>query len=62
MNKNAVMLYDPQMGARHPYPSHAAQYREWHNNPAWLYNPWTGVQRKLRHIAVDPEGHHITDD
>ncbi len=50
------MLIDPAFGTDKPYPSHAAQYREYHGRCAWLYNPWTGKDRHPSDIGSDPTG------
>jgi len=50
------MRYDPVTGHHHPYPSHAAQYREFHGKVAWMYNPWTRAQRDARDIGSDVTG------
>lgn len=50
------MRYDPVTGHQHPYPSHAAQYREFHGRVAWLYNPWTRARRDARDIGSDVTG------
>lgn len=32
--QEALMVFDPADGTRHPYPSHAAQWRAHHGNSA----------------------------
>lgn len=54
-----VMLCDPVSGSEKPFPSQAAQYREWHGKIAWLYNPWTGEKRIHADVATDPFGYSI---
>ena len=56
--QNSRMLYDPVEGIdkRQPYPSHAAQYRAYHGNVAWLYNPWNGLKIDPRDIGSDVLG------
>jgi hypothetical protein len=54
--QQAVMRFDPGTGERRPYPSHAAQYRQYHGAVAWLFNPWTGARRDPRDIGSDVFG------
>lgn len=54
--QQALMKFDPATGLPQPYPSHAAQYREWHGLVAWLFNPWTGERRDPRDIGSDVQG------
>ena len=56
--QESLMKYDPAEGTdyQQPYPSHAAQYREYHGKVAWLYNPWTGFKRDPRDIGSDVLG------
>lgn len=54
--QNKLMKFDPATNEPKPYPSHAAQYREWHGQVAWLYNPWTGSMRDPRDIGSDVFG------
>lgn len=56
------MRYDPVTAMNHPYPSHAAQYREFHGKVAWLYNPWTKARRDARDIGSDVTGLLICSD
>lgn len=51
-----LMKYDPGTGMAEPYPSHAGQYRKYHGNMAWLFNPWTGNQRNPFDIGSDVAG------
>jgi hypothetical protein len=52
-----LMKYDPATKDEKPYPSHAAQWRDWHGHKtAWLYNPWTGEQRKAEDVGSDTTG------
>lgn len=51
-----LMKFDPATGVEHPYPSHAAQWREWHGTTAWLFNPWTGDPRTPQDIGSDTFG------
>lgn len=57
--QEALMLFDPTTGKRTPYPSHAAQYRQYHGIAAWLYNPWTGAVRSALDVGSDPHGRLI---
>lgn len=56
------MRFDPATGEERPYPSHAAQWREWHGHMAWLINPWTGERRRASDVSSDPEGLLIVPD
>lgn len=56
-----VMNYDPAYGTPVPFPPHAVDYREFHGEIAWLYNPWTGAKRDPRDIGSDVLGHLIVD-
>jgi hypothetical protein len=52
-----LMKYDPATRDEKPYPSHAEQWRDWHGHKtAWLYNPWTGEQRKAEDVGSDTIG------
>lgn len=60
MSQNKLMKYDPATGAERPFPSHAAQWREYHGKMvAWLYNPWTGARRRAADVGSDPQGFGI---
>ena len=61
MSQNKLMKFDPAYGTPKPYPSHAAQYRKWHGQVAWLFNPWTGMQRDPRDIGSDVTGLAIVE-
>jgi hypothetical protein len=52
-HQEEIMKYDPGTNKENPYPSHAAQYRKYHGNSAWLYNPWSGDLRALSDIGSD---------
>lgn len=55
-----LMKFDPADGSERPYPSHAAQWRDWHGHgTAWLFNPWTGQRRDARDVGSDVVGHLI---
>lgn len=56
MSQDQRMDFDPAFGTPKPYPSHAEQYRQYHGGIAWLYNPWTGMQRNPRDIGADVQG------
>ena len=53
---NELMKYDPATGWSKPYPSHAAQWREYNGTTAWLFNPWTGGRRNAQDVGSDPFG------
>lgn len=59
-----VMKFDPATGTRQPYPSDAMQYREYHGNTAWLFDPWDGRRRSASDVGSDVTGILIrsTDD
>ena len=55
--QNILMKFDPATGEERPYPSHAAQWREWHGvGTAWLFDPWTGRCRDARDVGSDVYG------
>lgn len=51
-----LMRYDPATGDLKPYPSEANQWRQYHGQTAWLFNPWTGKRRDARDVGSDPFG------
>lgn len=57
--QSTLMKFDPAIGTERPYPSHAAQWREYHGNAAWLFNPWSGERRFAGDVGVDPFGRLI---
>lgn len=58
--QQALMRFDPATGEAKPYPSHAAQWREWHGHrTAWLFNPWTGGRRNAGDVGSDVLGQLI---
>lgn len=38
-HQDTLMQFDPATGSEKPYPSHAEQWREYHRNDAFLFNP-----------------------
>jgi len=54
-----VSLVDPATGAGRPYPSHAAQWRIYHGQTAWLFIPWSGDRRDARDVGSDCFGYAI---
>ena len=54
--QNTLMKIDPAFGTERPYPSHAAQWRDWHGRQAWLFNPWSGQRRHPSDIGSDQFG------
>ena len=54
--QDSLMKFDPSTGDPHPYPSHAQQWREWHGDKAWLFNPWTGERRDASVVGSDTFG------
>ena len=51
-----LMKFDPATGEERPYPSHAAQWRNWHGVAAWLFDPWTGKRRNAYDVGSDVHG------
>ena len=60
--QEALMLFDPADGKERPYPSNASQYRKFHKQLAWIYNPWTGLLRSSQEIAADLYGLLLISD
>lgn len=57
---HSLMKFDPATGDEKPYPSHAAQWRDWHGHAtAWLFNPYTGIRRDARDVGSDMRGYLI---
>ena len=54
--QGALLKFDPVDGSKKPYPSSAKQYRSYHGNVAWLYNPWNGKKRNPFDIGNDVFG------
>ncbi len=54
--QHTLMKFDPAFKTIQPYPSHAAQWRDWHGEIAWLFNPWDGSARSPLDIGSDPFG------
>lgn len=61
MTQEKMMVVDPATGGEKPYPSHAAQWREYHGKAAWLFNPWTGGRRNAMDVGSDTFGLAIND-
>ncbi len=57
-----LMKYDPATGVEKPYPSSPNEYREYHGKVAWLYNPYTGVQRNAMDVGSDILGLLLLDE
>jgi len=57
--QHTLMRFDPATGQGRPYPSHAAQWREYNGPTAWLFNPWTGDKRSPLDVGSDVFGHLI---
>lgn len=51
-----LMRFDPAYGTPAPYPSHPKQYRLYHGNIAWLFNPYSGSRRHPLDVGTDPFG------
>lgn len=58
---SSLMRFDPADGSEKPYPSEANQYRKYHGQVAWLFNPYTGAKRDPRDIGTDVFGELITE-
>ncbi len=59
--QQSLMKFDPATGEDKPYPSHADQYRKFHGEVAWLFNPWTGCKRHPSVIGSDVFGSGIKE-
>ena len=59
MAQDNLMKFDPATGESMPFPSHAQQYRDYHGEVAWLFNPWTGSKRNPLDIGSDVFGKGI---
>lgn len=57
----ALMKFDPAAGTENPYPSHPEQYREYHGQVAWLFNPYNGERRSALAVGGDPFGFLVHD-
>jgi len=57
--QQTLMRFDPATGDSTPYPSHAAQWREFNGEMAWLFNPWNGERRHAGDVGSDRFGHLI---
>ena len=58
-HQDTIMKFDPATGAEKPYPSHAEQWRQYHLNDAFLFNPWSGTRRLAGDVGTDPRGYAI---
>jgi hypothetical protein len=56
MAQEKLMVFDPATGDEKPYPSHAEQWREYHGQKAWLFNPWYGTRRRAEDVGSDTFG------
>jgi len=52
----SLLKFDPATGTETPYPSHPEQYRKFHGQVAWVFNPFTGERRDARDIGSDTFG------
>lgn len=52
----SLLKFDPATGTESPYPSHPEQYRKFHGQVAWVFNPFTGKQRDAHDIGTDTFG------
>lgn len=57
--QNTLMRFRPTDRLPYPYPSRASDFREYHGDHPWFYNPWTGLHRDDKDVAADPFGHLI---
>lgn len=53
------MDFSPDDCSKKPYPSQADQWRDYHGETVWFYNPWTGKARDARDIGSDTFGRLI---
>lgn len=60
--QSTLMKFCPAYGTDSPYPSNADQYRKYHGEVAWLFNPWNGKQRSPMDIGSDVTGLMIIPD
>ena len=56
MTTPPLLKVDPAFGTKKPYPSESHQWREYHTNMAWLFNPYTGDRRHPADVGSDPFG------
>jgi hypothetical protein len=54
-----LLKFDPATGEEKPYPSEAEQYRAYHGDVAWLFNPYSGERRDARDVGSDVLGYLI---
>lgn len=52
----SLLKFDPATGTEAPYPSHPDQYRRFHGQVAWVFNPYTGTRRDALDIGSDTFG------
>lgn len=58
-SQQSLMLFAPDTGEPRPYPSQANQWRIYHGNTAWLWNPWTGALRNAKDVGTDCFGYAV---
>ena len=54
--QSTEMNFSPDYGKADVYPKKAQEWREFHGDVAWIYNPWTGDKRDPRDIGSDVLG------
>jgi len=59
MAQEKLMVVSPEDGSSRPYPSHADQWRAYHGNTAWLFNPWSASRRNAKDVGTDVYGRLI---
>ncbi|MGL5282000.1 MAG: hypothetical protein ACRC8W_09705 [Plesiomonas shigelloides] len=55
----SLMKFDPVTGEKDPIPNEAKNYRNFHGDVAWIYNPYSGEKRDPRDIGTDVFGFWI---
>lgn len=58
--QDSIMRFCPMTGDENCYPTHSKQWRDYHGEAAWIFNPWTGKMRVAHDIASDVFGVAIT--
>jgi hypothetical protein len=59
MNQQMPIKFSPDTGKENPVPDIANEWRKFHGEIAWIYNPWTGVMRHASDIGSDTFGQLI---
>ncbi len=59
LQSKVAMVYDPGSGQKDVAHTEASQYRRYHADIAWLFNPWTGKLREATAVSSDVFGELI---